>query len=204
MRCLVSSMLVALATLLPLLGGCSGKQPTMHYYQLAPVALPAASAAEKLPDLAIGVGPVAIPEMLKRQEIVVRDEGNQYRLTDLHRWAGLLEKDLESAIAETLGRQLGTEQVASYPWGGYFNPDYRVIVEILELTGKPGGLATLRAGWRIVDRSGEQLLFSKISAYQQNSLEQSINSLIQAQNQLIAKLCQEVSLELRNLRKARD
>jgi uncharacterized lipoprotein YmbA len=84
------SIMIAAAVSLLLLTGCGGTQPTMHYYQLAPTALPVTSGAEGLSDLAIEVGPVTIPEMLKRQDIVIHGEGNEYRLTELHRWAGLL------------------------------------------------------------------------------------------------------------------
>lgn len=191
------SMMIAAAVSLLLLAGCGGSQPTMHYYQLAPAAIPAASGAENLSDLAIAVGPVTIPEMLKRQEIVIRGEGNQYRLTDLHRWAGLLEKDLTSVIIENLGKQLGTEKVVSYPSERYFEADFRVIIEILNLTGKPGELVTLRAAWTIVDRSGKQMLERKISEYQQQLTDPSIDSLVQAENQVIALLCQEISNSLR-------
>jgi len=196
MKDLHSIMIVAAVSLL-LLAGCGGTQPTMHYYQLAPTALPVTSGAEGLADLAIAVGPVTIPEMLKRQEIVIRGEGNQYQLTELHRWAGLLEKDLTAVIIENLGKQLGTEKVASYPSAIYFEPDYRVIIEILSLTGKPGELVTLRAGWTIVDRSGEQMLERKISDYQQQLTDPSIDSLVQAESQAIALLCQEISSSLR-------
>ena len=191
------SMMIAAAVSLLLLAGCGGTQPTMHYYQLAPAALPVTSGAEGLVDLAIEVGPVTIPEMLKRQEIVIRGEGNEYRLTELHRWAGLLEKDLTAVIIENLGKQLGTEKVASYPSAIYFEPDYRVIIEILSLTGKPGELVTLRAGWTIVDRSEEQMLERKISDYQQQLTDPSIDSLVQAESQAIALLCQEISSSLR-------
>jgi uncharacterized lipoprotein YmbA len=196
MKHLHSIMIVAAVSLL-LLTGCGGTQPTMHYYQLAPTALPVTSGAEGLSDLAIEVGPVTIPEMLKRQEIVIRGEGNEYRLTELHRWAGLLEKDLTAVIIENLGKQLGTEKVVSYPSAIYFEPDYRVIIEILGLTGKPGELVTLRAGWTIVDHSGEQILERKISEYQQQLTDPSIDSLVQAESQVIALLCQEISNSLR-------
>jgi hypothetical protein len=199
MRRLFVYMIVTLAFLLPLLSGCSGPQPTIYFYQLAPTT--STTATEQLPELAIGVGPITIPEILKRQEIVVRGEGNQYRLADLHRWAGLLEKDMIAVIIENLGNQLGTQQVASFPWGSYFEPDYRVIVNILSLTGKPGDKAILRAGWTIIDPASEQMLVRKITEYQQQASDESFNSLVEAENQVIGLLCQEISIALRELEK---
>ncbi len=182
-----------------LLNGCSGPQPTIHFYQLEAAELSATT--EKLPELAVGVGPITIPESLKRQEIVIRGEGNQYRMADLHRWAGLLEKNITRVIVENMGNLLGTEQVISFPWGSYFKPDYQVIIDVSSLTGKPGGQVRLRAGWTIIDRSGKQILVRKISEYQQPASDASFNALIEAENQAIALFCQEISFALRELEK---
>lgn len=199
MRCLRAPLIATIALLL-LVSGCTGTPSKTSYYQLAPTALPSASVAATLPDLVLGVGPVTIPEMLKRQEIVIRGDGNQYQLAELHRWAGLLEKNLSTVIIENLGKQLGTDQVISYPWKSYYHPDYRIIVEVLDLTGPPGGSVMLRAAWTIVDGSGEQVLIRNISEYQQQSQDKTIDSLVQAENQAIALLCQEISDSLKGLR----
>lgn len=201
MKYFPSVILVAVVFILPIFSGCGGKQATMRYYQLAPMELSGQSVAEKMPDLVLGVGPVSIPEALKRQEIVIRGKDNQYHLDDLHRWVGLLEKDLTAVLIENLGNLLGTEQVISYPWGTHFTPDYRVLIEVLNLTGHLGGQVTLRVSWTIVDRSGEKALVRKISEYHRQASDKSFDSLIQSQNQLIALLCQEINSTLRLLEK---
>lgn len=198
MRCLHNVMIVAV---LLLLAGCGGKQPSLHYYQLTSTALPVTSESEKLPELTLAVGPVSVPEMLKRQELVIRGEGNQYQLTSLHRWAGLLEKDLTAAIFENLGKQLGSQKVTGFPWGTYYNPEYRVIIEVLSLTGRPGEMVELRAGWTIIDHLEKQLLVRKISEYQQPLTDPSIDSLVEGESQVVALLCQDISDSLRQFAK---
>jgi uncharacterized lipoprotein YmbA len=200
MKSLFSIMICIVATL-PLITGCAGSQPPLSFYQLTSAKLPAAANTETLPDLALGVGPITTPEILKREEIVVHGDGNQYYLSDLHRWAGLLEKDMTMVITENLSNQLGTQQVFSFPWGSYFEPDYRVTIDILSLAGRPGDKATLRAGWAIIDATGKQMLVRKISEYQHQTKDSSFNSLVQAENQVIALLCQEISSALRVLEK---
>lgn len=198
MRCLRAPLVATVASLL-LVSACTGKQSAIHYYQLAPTARPSVSDAETLPELILGVGPVTIPDMLKRQEIVIRGKGNRYRLAELHRWAGLLEKNLTTVIMENLGKQLGTDQIVIYPWKPYYDPEYRVIVDVLDLTGNPGGLVMLRAAWSIVDGSGEQLLVRTISEHQQQSNDKTFDSLVQAENQTIALLCKDISDSLKML-----
>ena len=169
MRRLFSLMVIAVFFSL-FLSGCGGA-PTMHYYQLSPAVLSAEQTVEPLPALAVGVGPITIPEMLKRQEIVTRTDDNKLRVASQHRWAGMLEKDLNAVIIDNLGRQLGTDQLLSFPWAAYFEPDYRVAIDILDLTGNSDNLVTLRAGWSIIDSTGAQMLFRKVSTYFDGALE---------------------------------
>lgn len=191
--------LVLIAVSLPIaLAGCGGAQPSVHYYRLDPLALTAPPDTAKGDELRIGVGPVTIPESLKRQEIVSHMRDNQLQVSTLHRWAGLLEKDLTRVITENLGRQLGSDQVLSFPWASYFKPDYRVVIDILEMSGDLEHVVTLRAGWTIVDGTGKEILLRKISSYRQPAAEQSMNGLVGATNQTIALLCEEIGTALRS------
>lgn len=201
MRYLSSFIILAVVFALPLLTGCAGNQSKMQYYQLAPTEPPNALSADKMPNLALGVGPVTVPEILKRQEIVIRGEGNEYLLDDQHRWGGMLEKDLTVVLVENLASQLGTEQVVRFPWGTYYEPDYRILVDVLTLTGTLGEQAELRASWVIIDSSGEKILVQKNSKYEQAVVDNSFNALVQAKNQLLALLSQEISISLRKLEK---
>ncbi len=92
---LIAAVLILLTT------GCSIKPDKISYYQLAARA-DVATVDAGIPDQSvIGIGPITIPEMLKRQEIVLADSGNRYTLADKHRWAGLLEKDIAVTVRET-------------------------------------------------------------------------------------------------------
>jgi uncharacterized lipoprotein YmbA len=192
-------MTTALAVSLLILSGCSSTPPQMRYYQLSSTSAAVTMDSEALSELALGVGPIAVPEMLKRQEIVTRSDDGQYQMTDMHRWAGLFESDLTTVVIENLGKLLGTEQINSYPWDSYFDPDYRIIIELLSLSGQPGGTASLRAGWTIVDRSGKQVMAKTIHEFEQKTVNESFNALVQAESQLVDQLCQEISKSVRGL-----
>jgi uncharacterized protein len=200
MKYLSSILIVALVLLLPLLSGCGGPQSTMRYYQLAATEVPSVPELNKNPSLALGVGPVMVSEILKRQEIVIRGKGNQYHLYDEHRWAGLLEKDMTAVLIENLEGILGTEQILAYPWGAYFEPDYRVLIEVHDLSGSLGGQVTLRASWSLVDNSGVQVLARRIGEYQQQAGDSSVDALIQAENELLARFCLDVASSISNLK----
>ncbi len=143
---LIAAVLILLTT------GCSIKPDKISYYQLAARA-DVATVDAGIPDQSvIGIGPITIPEMLKRQEIVLADSGNRYTLADKHRWAGLLEKDIAVTVRENLSVLLNSQQIFTYPWPGYIRPDYQIRLELLHLTGQLGGPVSLKANWSIIDQ----------------------------------------------------
>jgi len=173
------------------LPGCGGKQPPIYYYQLATEAV--LQPVAEMPELVLGVGPVTVPEILKRQEVAIRGRGGRFSLTDEHRWVGVLEKDLTTAVMENLGRLLTTEHVLRYPWESYSEPKYRIEIEILELVGGLKGPVDLRASWTVFDASGRQVLIRKISQYELQTAESSVDSMVATMNQLLLLFSTELS-----------
>jgi hypothetical protein len=90
-------------------------------------------ATEKMADaeaLAIGVGPVSIPEYLDRPQLVRRGAGQVVELDEFERWAEPLEASLQRILIANLSTLLGTERVMSHPLRGSAPIAYRVAVEI--------------------------------------------------------------------------
>lgn len=185
--------------LLILLAGCTTKPAAISYYQIKPKAELVATLLPPISHQAIGIGPVSIPEMLKRQEIVISVKGNRYHLMDKHRWAGLLEKDINSAISENMSTLLGSNKVVNYPWPGYIKPRYQVVLELLQLTGKPGSTVTLRANWTIVDHSIKDHLIRKNSRIIIETEDTTINALVEAENLALLDLSRQISRTISTL-----
>ncbi len=103
---------IALVSVLAtLLAGC-GSSPTANFYTLSAGAAPAPPTAT---TYRIAVGPVTVPEVVDRPQIVVRVGANRVTIAELHRWAEPLKSEIPRVIAENLAQLLGTKQVSAYP-----------------------------------------------------------------------------------------
>ncbi len=140
-----------------LLGGCAlNSSPPANFYFLA-VPAPLAETPVAGPTLALGIGPVAIPEMLNRPQIVTRAGDHRLLMADFHRWGGDLQDNIKRLLAEQVGARLQTGDLAIYPWPRNRRLDYQLRVDVLSLQGRLGGEALLQGTW-FLSRDDEDLL----------------------------------------------
>ena len=109
-----------------LLVACSST-PATQFYKLN--SLPSGQqenpAALPVDDIAIGVGPVDLPEFLDRPQIVTRKSQNQLEISEFHRWAASLPRDFSRVLAKNISTLLPTDRVAVYPWEDTFSRTLR-------------------------------------------------------------------------------
>jgi uncharacterized lipoprotein YmbA len=137
------------------LSGC-GSPPKTSYYTLAPHGgpPPAAVAQPASSPIGVTVGPVTLPDLVDRPQLVVRTAENQVALLDLHRWAEPLKREIPRVLAGHLSRLLGTPRVSVYPTGPGGPGDVRVRVDIQRFESVPGQEAVLEAFWSVSPPSG--------------------------------------------------
>jgi hypothetical protein len=189
---------VVLLVVVLLLSGClSRSSPKVTYYSLLTMnQLGEVRAVASLPDVKLGIGPITIPDSLKRSQIATRQHGNQYEFDEFNRWAGILERDLTSVLGDNLGQLLGVEKVGFFPWMHHFKPTYRVTVDVMRLDGAIDGEAVLSARWAISDAEGKEFLVGKKSVYNQPLEDATYAALIKAESQVVAELSKEIAGEI--------
>jgi len=189
-------------TVAVLLSGCLGNgSPSVSYYSLLTAQqLQVAQAVASLPDVQLGIGPVSVPDSLKRAQIATCQQGNLYAFDEFNRWAGTLEKDLSYVLGENLGQELGVNKIAFFPWLPHFQPTYRVIVDITRFDGNLKGEAILSARWVVTDNSGKAVLAGGRSEYRQTLEAETYTALIHAESQLVARLSHEIAVAIAALK----
>ena len=137
-----------------LLAGCAGNVQTISHYSL--YAPQVAAGGDILADggLAVSVGPVNVPDILKQTRIATGGEGGRYELSEYHRWSGEVDREMSRALAEQLALRLGTENVSVFPWDQHLSPRFRVLADVLNMGGALGGEATLSVRWTLLDAEG--------------------------------------------------
>ena len=112
-------------------------------------------------DQSIIVGPIALPDYLKREEIIFRSEAHQVTVAEYHRWAEPLDRRITTLIASNLSSRFGAEKVIDYYANFTSNPDITVRVRISEFGPTTSGEVELLATWEIASRNTrEPALFS--------------------------------------------
>jgi len=171
-----------------LLSGCSSAP--FKYYLLAPVK----TAAPAHSGLAVGVGPVTLPDYLDRPQIVTRTQGSEIVLADGHRWAEPLQVNVTNVLAENLAAMTGSPQIVFYPWKTTQRPTRQVVVDVSRFDADADRVVTLQARWSVGEPDKPAVL--RRSTIQVAATGAGYEGLVAAQNEALARLSQEIAAEL--------
>lgn len=181
--------------------GCRSGAPPVEFYTLSPMNAAMAKANPTVAEskIAIGVGPVEMPQVLDRPQIVTRTGPNKLTLDEFHRWAGSLQTDFAHVLAENISLLLDIDQVVVYPWQASFAPDYRIALDIRSFEGQWGKNVLLDVIWQIGDRTGTKTLAVNRSVITEPLPTADYDALVAAQSQAVAQLSREIVQEIRHL-----
>jgi uncharacterized protein len=183
-----------------LLGACSSTPPT-HFYTLesqsqTPVAAAATASTKKL---LIGIGPLTLPALLDRSQIVTRTENNSIELAEFDKWAAPLKDNVTTVLSKNVAALQPNAIVRAYPWGPYGNVDYRVIIDVSRFDTQPGKSANLEASWAIMEEKNHTIVSNGQANIQQPLNDASYNSAAKALSKLLSKFSQQLSMALQQV-----
>ncbi len=138
------------------LTGCS-RSPRVTFYTLVPGTQVKTSAPATAAAPTIVVGPVTLPEVVDRPQLVMRVAANRVDILESYRWAEPLKSGIPRLIAEDLRRLLGSEHVSSYLQHTGTNADYRILLDIQRFEATPGEAVTVEAAWSLRRTGGGTL-----------------------------------------------
>jgi uncharacterized lipoprotein YmbA len=188
-----TSLLVLLISVL--LAGCGSSPPPTEFYTLNSLGsmTQQTQPSEADQNIAIGIGPVQIPQILDRPQIVTRTGPNKLKVDEFHRWAGPLKAGFAQVLAENIALLLTTDRVAVYPWEGDFKPHYRIALDIRYFEGQLGKNVVLDVVWRVAGQEGQKIQATKASVINEPLAAADYESLVAAKSQAIAQLSREIA-----------
>lgn len=179
--------LVPVAALGLALGGCSSSGET--YYRLnADGPLPANASG-----LALGVGPVILPDYIDRGELVFQTQDHKFEIPYERRWAGTLRATTTRVIGTNLARLLRTGNLHLYPWEPGIKLRYQVRVEIRQFHAVSGGDAILQCVWRVEDKASGANVVSKIGNFSEPVRGDGYEAIVAAQSRLLSQLARSIA-----------
>ena len=179
--------------LVMLVAGCSSSPPS-SFYTLSAGAVPTTTTS----NLSVIVGPVSVPEVVDRPQMVVSLGPNQVRLDEFNRWALPLRNNISLVVAENLMGLLGTSKVILSSQTTSADAEYRAVIEVQRFESAPGEGATLDAVWtvrRIKDGKAETGRTTQRETVQGNGYD----ALAAAHSRALARLSQDIAKALRTL-----
>jgi uncharacterized lipoprotein YmbA len=132
---------VVLCALAAAWAGCASSRP--NFYTLSALAKPSGASTGS----SVAVGPVTVPYIVDRPQIVVRTGPNQVDVDDFNLWGSPLGDDIARVVAANLAATLGTSQVSVSPAATSFGARYRVAIDVILFDSSLGDSATLDAVW---------------------------------------------------------
>jgi uncharacterized lipoprotein YmbA len=142
--------------------------------------------------LVVALGPISVPAVVDRPEIVVSTGTNEVRLDDFNRWASPLPDNLSAVMAEDLVLMLGTPRVIRFPQPLAIDPDYRVAVDFRTFDSALGGSASLDATWTI-RRSKDQKTRTGTTSARESLADASYQALAGGHSRAVAKVSRDIA-----------
>lgn len=127
-----------------LIVGCASSPPS-RYYTLSGAAAPTRPVATP----GIAVGPVTIPAVVDRPQIVVTIGDNEVWLDEFNRWAAPLSDNIALAVAENLAAKLGTSGVTLYAATALAQAQFHAAIEVQRFESVPGSHALFDAVYTV-------------------------------------------------------
>lgn len=138
------SVLSSAAASVLVLAACSS--PRAAFYTLSPDATLERGAADA--SVRVTVGPVTVPDLVDKPQIVTRRAQNEVIVNEYARWGEPLKENIARTLAADLSRLLGVDNVTVYPYGADVKA-YQVRVDVMRFESIPGDAVTLDAIWTI-------------------------------------------------------
>jgi uncharacterized lipoprotein YmbA len=180
----------ALCFLVGLAAGC-GSTPASRFYTLSAGVAPTTTPS----NLSVAVGPVSIPAVVDRPQIVVTAGPNQVRLEEFNRWASPLQNSIGRVVAENLVAVLGTPRVTLSPSA---DTDYRAAIEVQSFESAPGDAAVLDALWTVRRTKDGKAQTGRTSVREVTS-DKSYDTLAAAHSRALARLSRDIADAVRAL-----
>jgi hypothetical protein len=182
--------LLGLFALLVSLFGCAASSPS-RFYTLNAMAQPTSTGFQ----WAVSVGPVLVPTVVDRPQIVTRISSNQVQIDEFNRWASPLKTDIARVVAENLMIKLGTTRVTTFPQSTADGATHRVTIDILRFESVPGEAATIDALWT-VRRTAEGRSLSGRSTWKEPVKVPGFDALVDAHSRSLDRLSDDIAKAL--------
>jgi uncharacterized lipoprotein YmbA len=183
-------LLAAVAAGLVLAVGCAST-PT-RYYTLSALAEPAP--ARQVTGPSVAVGPVSIPALVDRPQLVLTIDANQVQVDEFSRWAAPLADEITRVTVLNLTQLLGGAEVGPSTGGAATNPVVKLRIDVVGFEARPGEAVLIDARWSL--RRADSTRHGR-SALREPSRGNGVDALAAAYSRALARVATDIAIDLR-------
>lgn len=203
-RSLSSLTAIVLAGVFLLAVGCAALRPqvdTTRFFVLTPLSEMGAGVETQpaLEGLALGLGPVELPEYLDRPQMVRRRGSHQVEVSENDRWAEPLEVGFTRVLGKNLVNLLGLQSVVGYPWPVTQELDYQVQVDVLRFEATEEGAAELAARWWVKDGETKRVLLARDVHVKRPAASATGDASVAALSEALGEISRDIASSIRGL-----
>jgi len=174
------------------LAACAG-MPAETFHTLSVTAPPAsAPALPAMPNIAIAIDRITLPDIVDRPQFVVRVGPNQVRILEQQRWAEPLRAAIPRVVAEDIGLLLGSANVVAYPRDAPAEVRFRVALDIENFEARPGEGVTIDAAWTVRTSDGGPTRAGRTLA-QEPARETRLEALVRAHSRALQAVSRDIA-----------
>jgi uncharacterized protein len=177
--------------------GC-GRSPDTTLYTLT--ALAPKSAHSAMVPLSVSVGPISLPDLVDRPEMVIRVSANKVKLLETHLWAEPLRSEIPHLMAENLTRLLRPARVFVYGQTAVPPAQYRVMMDIQRFEFRPEAGVDIGAYWSIQRTSDKSILKTAHSQVHQAVTKAGYDAVVAAYSSALETVCADIARSLSGLK----
>jgi uncharacterized lipoprotein YmbA len=144
-----------------------------------------------------GVGPISLPDYLKKSTIVTRTAPNEITPSGIDRWGEPLDRAVPRVLQENLRRLLGTDAVVVFPWYASAQPDLQVAIDLLRFEREEDGRVELVARWEIRPTATGKIVRSGETRTTRQPTGEGMSGSVAAQSQALGELSSDIANALR-------
>ncbi len=185
------ALLAALAV-----AGCASRSPTVRYYELDAL-VPSDGTLNDTP--AVAVGPIVLPRVLDRPQMVTREGDSQIVIDEFHRWGSGLESEILSALGQNLIALLDSHRVAIYPTTESVPVQYRVLADFRDFVADSGNEVLLRVQWMVETEKDGSALIVRESTIRKQAASSGRADIVTAHNEAVAELSREIAAAIQSM-----
>ena len=181
-----------------LLSGCLS-MPATQFYVLEPLSEQTSLATTTEKKRSIGIGPITIPALLERKQLVTRLSDDTVTIAEFHQWASPLKDNVTQVLTHNLATLQTGDVFRTYPWSAYGTVDYRIIIDIIRFDIHLDQRVNFVASWTIMHEKTHTLVSHGRSRIDQPLSDSSYPSVVKVLSKILSDFSQELSLALEKL-----